>query len=81
MIGENWPLVTNELVELEKWPVEVQDRRNITDHFRGIYRIYPYLIKERQRMSTCNRVDLQTLGSLPVMPKNVPDHWQGVKKI
>jgi hypothetical protein len=26
-------------------------------------------------MSTCNRLDLQTLGSLPVMPKNLPDHW------
>ena len=25
-------------------------------------------------MSTCNRLDLQTLGSWPVMPKNLPDH-------
>ena len=25
-------------------------------------------------MSTCNRVDLQTLGSQPIMPKNLPDH-------
>ena len=25
-------------------------------------------------MSTCNRFDLQTLGSQPIMPKNVPDH-------
>ena len=26
-------------------------------------------------MSTCNRLDLQTLGSQPViMPKNLPDH-------
>ena len=24
-------------------------------------------------MSTCNRLDLQTLGSQPVMPKNLPD--------
>ena len=23
----------------------------------------------------CNRLDLQTLGSQPVMPKNLPDHW------
>ena len=28
-------------------------------------------------MSTCNRLDLQTLGSQPVMPKNLPDHWVG----
>jgi hypothetical protein len=26
-------------------------------------------------MSTCNRLDLQTLGSQPIMPKNLPDHW------
>ena len=25
-------------------------------------------------MSTCNRLNLQTLGSQPVMPKNLPDH-------
>ena len=53
MIGENRQLVTNE-------PVEVQDCRKITDYFRGIYRISPRLIKENQRMSTCNRLDLQT---------------------
>ena len=51
MIGENRQLVTDE-------PVEVQDYRKITDHFRGIYRIYPNLIKENRRMSTCNRLDL-----------------------
>jgi hypothetical protein len=42
---------------------------------RGIYRIYPHLTKENRRMSTCNRLDLQTLGSQPVMPKILPDHW------
>ena len=26
-------------------------------------------------MSTCNRSDLQTLGYRPVMPKNLPGHW------
>jgi hypothetical protein len=35
---------------------------------------YPNLIKENRRMSTCNRLDLQTLGSQPMMPKNLPDH-------
>ena len=29
-------------------------------------------------MSTCNRLDLETLGSQPMtMPKNLPDHWRG----
>ena len=34
----------------------------------------PNLIKEKWRMSTCNWLDLQTLGSQPVMPKILPDH-------
>jgi hypothetical protein len=59
MIGENRPLVTNELVEFEKQPVEVQDFREFTDHFRGIYRIYLKLMKENRKMSTCNRLDLE----------------------
>ena len=48
--------------------VEVQDCRKIMDHFREIYRIYANLIKKHRRMWTCNRWDLQTLGSQPVMP-------------
>ena len=73
MIGENRQLVTSEPVEFEKEPGEVQDCRKITDHFRGIYRLYPNLVKENRRMSTCNgRLDLQTLGSRPVMPKISP---------
>ena len=74
MIEEKRRLVTDEPVEFEKLPVEIQDGRKITGHYRGIYRIYPNLIKENRRMSTCNRLDLQTLGSQPVVPKNLPDH-------
>ena len=68
MIGEKPQLVTNEAVE-------VQDYRKITNHFRGTYKIYPNLIKENRRISTCNRLELQTLGFQPVKPKNLPDHW------
>jgi hypothetical protein len=75
MIRENQQLVTNEPVEFEKSLVEVQDCRKITDHFRGIYKIYPNLINENRRMSTCNRLDLKTLGSQPIMYKNLPGHW------
>ena len=42
MIGENRELLTDE-------PVEVQDCRKITDHFRGIYRMYPNLIKGKPK--------------------------------
>ena len=30
-------------------------------------------------MSTCHWLDLQTLGSQPVMPTNLPDHWVWVE--
>ena len=30
-------------------------------------------------MSTCNLLDLQTLGSQPVTPRNLPDHWTDLK--
>ena len=55
---------------------ELQDFRKIADHFRGIYRIYPSLMKENQRMLTCNRLDLQTFGSQLIMPKNLPNLWK-----
>jgi hypothetical protein len=63
MIGENRQLVATEPVEFEKYPVEAhQDCRKITNHFRGIYKgVYPNFIKKNWRMSTCNRLDLQTL--------------------
>jgi len=54
MNGENWLLVTDE-------PVEVQDFRKITNFFGGIYRTFHNLIKENRKMSTCNRLVLETL--------------------
>ena len=44
--GENRQLVTDEPVEFDKQLVDVQDCRKITHHIRGIYSIYPNLIKE-----------------------------------
>ena len=31
------------------------------------------MYKEIRKMSTCDRLDLETLGSLPLIPKNLPD--------
>ena len=33
-----------------------------------------------RRMSTCNRLDLQTPGSQPIMTKNLLDHWTELTK-
>ena len=54
-------------------PVKVGDFRRITNHFRGIYRRkYLTLTKQNWKMSTFNRLDLESLGSWPTMPKNSP---------
>jgi hypothetical protein len=53
MIGENPQLVIDEPVEFEKEPVEVLQ---ITDHFKGIYKIYHDLTKEKPK--GCQHVGL-----------------------
>ena len=68
MKGENRLLVTDE-------PVEVQDSRKTTDHFRGIYEIYLKFFKKIQKITTYNRLDLNTLGFWPIIPNNLPGHW------
>ena len=47
---------------------------NHRSFLKNYSRIYPTLMKENRRMSTCNRLDLQTLGSQPIMSKNLPHH-------
>ena len=54
MIGENRQLVTIKPVEFEKEQVEAEDCKEITEHFREIYRMYPKLMKENRMMSTCD---------------------------
>ena len=66
-------LVVIKLVEFEG-----QDCRKIYRSFRGIYTIYPNLIKENCRMSTCHRLDLQALRSQLVMSKNLLDHYSSL---
>ena len=36
--------------------------------------MYLKLVLKNQKMSTCHRLDLGTLGSRPVMPQNLPGH-------
>ena len=74
MNRENRLLVTDE-------PVEVQDFKKITNPSRRIYRIYIKLIKKIRKMSTCNQLDLETLGSQPVMPKNLPGHCKELREV
>ena len=50
-----------------RWTGWVWDFKRITEHFRGIYRIYLKWKQHNWKMSTCNRVDLESL-----VPKNFP---------
>ncbi len=75
MIGEHRQLITDFPVEwvweITSWSSRLQADDPIS--LRGNYGVYPNLIKENLRMSTCNRLTWQTLGSQPaIMPKNLP---------
>ena len=62
MKGDNRPLVTGEPVEFEEQPVEGQDFRKFTHRFRLIYGVYLKLVKKNINITTCNRLDMETLG-------------------
>ena len=79
-------LATNEMGRTNRWlkmnwwslrinPFKFKYFRKITVHLRGIYGIYPKFNEEIRKMSTCNGLDLETLGSWVIMPKNLPGHW------
>ena len=59
-------------------PVIVQARLNkIIDHFRGIYKIYLKLMKnkpEGKMSTTCKWLDLETPRSQLIMPKRLLGH-------
>ena len=38
-------------------------------------------MKKYQKMSTCNLLDLEILGSCLVMLKILSEHWPGLKKL
>jgi hypothetical protein len=60
--------------EITGWSTRLQENYRLSIIIlEGIYRIYSNLIKENRRMSTCNQLDLQTLGSQPIMPKISPN--------
>jgi hypothetical protein len=59
--------------EISSWCSRLQE------NYRSLQRnlwLIPQINIENRRMSTCNPLDLQTLGSQPIMPKNLPDHWE-----
>ena len=74
MIRENRRLGTDKPVEFEKQPVEIQDCRKITDHSRGIYRIYPNLIKGKPKDVNMSLVGLANTRISTDYAQNLPGH-------
>jgi hypothetical protein len=46
MNGEHWPELIDKLVEFDKWLVKIQELKEITNHFKGMYKIYLKLMKK-----------------------------------
>ena len=63
---ENQLLFTNEPIEFEKQPVDAQDFRKFTHHFRDIRGIHLKLIKKTRKIRSCNQLDLETLEFSPI---------------
>ena len=72
MNGENQEFVTDEPDEFEKLPVDVRDFVKVTNHVRRICKIHVKLVKENRKITTCNQLNLETLGSGLIMHKNLP---------
>ena len=70
--GENRLLVTYEPVELRNNRLKLKTIKRTTDHFRRIYIIFCDPIKKNPKDVNINRLDSATLGSHPIMPKNLP---------
>ena len=76
MNREKRPLDTDVLVEFEKKPFEVQDFRKFTNRFvESTEEWYLELIKKDRTITTCNQLDLETLGFWLIMPKNLYGDW------
>ena len=71
---ENWWLVISEPVEFGNWPIDVQDLSKYPQSFYKNLWNTPKVIKNNRKIATCNRLDLETLGCWPIMPKHLPKH-------
>jgi hypothetical protein len=41
--------------------------------------MYLESIKKNRKTTTCDRLDLETLGSRLIMPKNLLEHWNRLR--
>lgn len=77
MNREHRPLVTDALVEFEKPSVQVQDfvQENCRSMWVNLQNNPQIQWRKTEKMSAaCNRLLLETLGSRPILSKNLPGH-------
>ena len=67
--GEIQLLVTDRAVEFEKYPVQVQDFRQIGDDYKRISRIYPQLHKGKLKGISMQSVGLRHTRISTILPK------------
>ena len=46
------------------YPVDVQDYKDISHHFKGICEMYLEFTKKNRKITTCNRLMVKTSGKL-----------------
>jgi hypothetical protein len=73
--GRSNRLVTDKRVEFEKWTVQVQDLKQIADHFRRIQRTCFRLMKKNRKYQYVT-VDLENTWISTDLPKVSPDMWR-----
>jgi hypothetical protein len=61
---------SNQLRVRTNWLKFIETSGELTHHLGRIDGMYLKIMKRNRKVSTCNRLDLETLGSCPIMPKN-----------
>ena len=75
MNEENQLLLTDQLVEFEKWPVQIQDFRKFSDWCKGIYGFFFNWIPQNNRnMLPLSRLASERLGFRLVVPQKFHGH-------
>ena len=64
---------TGRVWEITGWSSRLPPRKT-TDHFRGMCRMHLNLLKKSWKITTCNRLDLETIGFWPIMPQKLLGH-------
>ena len=72
LLGKNRQFVTDEPIEFKKNQLEFKGSKKLPINLEDSIEYTSNEWKQNRKMSTSNRLDLESLGSWPTMPKNFP---------